>query len=288
MGSCKACPANSHSAKGSTRIADCACVLGYYDELADSDDVSCILCPVGANCSNPGLTLDSLPLHKGYWRTGRTSAILSRCGDAASSDTACVGGSITAAASDLCKPWTTGPYCTLCNITDGSRYYDSGTSSCLECTGDAAATMVGLVLAVLAALLLPLALLAVLRKRFSKLLSRLINVYEGLSLRGKIKQLIALYQIGTQLENVFRVPMPSAVASLLDKLAVAFAGATSMPRARLAKVAQCSKAAGALEATCTCTCAFAFVQPHAMRFAGVLALNRLLRPANGLPRSRHL
>ena len=55
------------------------------------------------------------------------------------------------------------------------------------------------------------------------------NVFEALSLRGKIKQLIALYQIVTQLEDVFRVPMPSAVASLLDKLAVAFAGATSLP-----------------------------------------------------------
>ena len=87
----------------------------------------------------------------------------------------------------------------------------------------------GLIVAVLAALLLLLALLAAFRRRFSKLNSRLMNIYEGLSLRGKIKQLVALYQIVTQLENVFRVPMPSAVASLLDKLAVAFAGATSLP-----------------------------------------------------------
>ena len=116
-------------------LCDCACAVGYYDELTDSDDVSCVLCPFGADCSTPGLTLVSLPVQPGYWRTGYTSSVLSRCGDAASSDTACVGGTITAAASDLCKPWTTGPYCTLCNVTDGSRYYDSDKSSCSECAG---------------------------------------------------------------------------------------------------------------------------------------------------------
>ena len=46
-----------------------------------------------------------------------------------------------------------GPYCTLCNVTDGSRYYDSDTSSCprhRQATGGA----VALVIAVLAGALL--------------------------------------------------------------------------------------------------------------------------------------
>ena len=61
MGACKACPANSYSREGSTSIANCVCVLGYYDELMGSDDVSCVRCPVGHNCSTPGVTLGLRP-----------------------------------------------------------------------------------------------------------------------------------------------------------------------------------------------------------------------------------
>ena len=46
----------------------------------------------------------------------------------------------------------TGPYCRVCNVTDGSRYFDSSQSACVQC-GDTAATLlaalVGIVLAVL-------------------------------------------------------------------------------------------------------------------------------------------
>ena len=44
------------------------------------------------------------------------------------------------------------------------------------------------------------------------------NLYLGLNLRCKLKQLITLYQIITKLETVFQVPMPAAVQTLLNTL----------------------------------------------------------------------
>ena len=106
---------------------------------------------------------------------------------------------------------TTGAYCTLCNVTDGSRYYDSDTSSCLACSDDVTAATIGLVLGVMAAVLVALATLVLIRRRFSKQCGRLykwgINLYLGLNLRSKLKQLVTLYQIITKLETVFQVPM---------------------------------------------------------------------------------
>ena len=122
-------------------------------------------------------------------------------------------------------------------------------------------------------MLLLLALWAAFRRRFGKLYSRLMNVYEGLSLRGKIKQLIALYQIITPLEVMFLVPMPPAVASLLDRLPVASAGSTCMPSLQ---EGQHSKAAEAFE---TCTRALS----PTVCSTGALGLFRLLRSSNGLP-----
>ena len=34
-------------------------------------------------------------------------------------------------ACQVCEEWTDGPYCTLCNVTDGSRYYKA--SRCMPC-----------------------------------------------------------------------------------------------------------------------------------------------------------
>lgn len=31
----------------------------------------------------------------------------------------------------VCEEWTSGPYCTLCNVTDGSRFYSE--SRCMPC-----------------------------------------------------------------------------------------------------------------------------------------------------------
>ena len=109
QGACTACPEHSESLPGSIRVSDCYCERSFYDELPDSPDVVCTLCTVGTACDSDGLTLASLPIAPGFWRTSSASANVLRCPDAAQNDTACVGGP----GPELCKPWTTGPYCKL-------------------------------------------------------------------------------------------------------------------------------------------------------------------------------
>ena len=143
---CQQCPKFAVSNENSASVEDCKCPEDYYDSEPAAEKVSCELCPIGSDCSEPGLTLTRLPLRPGYWRTNDNSSDLRRCPDASSPDT-------TACANmngSLCKPWTTGPYCRVCN--DGSRYFDSGQSACVQCRDTAAtslAALMGITLAVL-------------------------------------------------------------------------------------------------------------------------------------------
>ena len=118
-----------------------------------------------------------------------------------------------------------------CATSPTARATTADTSSCLECSGDVTAT-VGLLVGVVAAVLVALATIAVFRRRcskqFERLYKRLENVYLGLNLRSKIKQLFTLYQIITRLEDVFLVPMPEAVQNLLDKLSVVTPDASAL------------------------------------------------------------
>ena len=213
--SCQPCPEGSTSPEASISIAACLCYEGYYDELIAGGGVSCRICPVGADCREPGLTLETIPLERGYWRKSSSSVELRACDGASSGHTACIGGNGT-----LCKPWTTGPYCTLCNVTDGSRYYDKSEMACLPCEEGATATSVSIIIGAVLILVLAVLLLAVCRARASRFSQRLVSMYGALNLRAKIKQLISLYQIAARIPDVFLVPMPQAVTSVLMKLDV--------------------------------------------------------------------
>ena len=105
QGACVACPEFSESPPASISLGDCQCERNFYNEISNGTDVSCKLCPIGTACDLAGLTLASLPLVKGFWRTSNASSGILRCPDAAQNDTACIGGP----GPELCKPWTTGP-----------------------------------------------------------------------------------------------------------------------------------------------------------------------------------
>ena len=143
--SCTPCAENTWSTEGSSSCDSC---LRDYYAINDPGDVECRRCPFGSACEGTGNTLDRLPLQPGFWRTNGNSSDLRRCPDASTPDTsACanINGS-------LCKPWTAGPYCRVCNVTDGSRYFDSDQSACVECGGTATtslAAFIGITLAVL-------------------------------------------------------------------------------------------------------------------------------------------
>ena len=77
-GACKQCPSMSESPMASTSIAACECMAGYY-ALWEADTLSCEPCPIGANCTEPGLTFERLPLDEGYWRAHTNTTDVRRC-----------------------------------------------------------------------------------------------------------------------------------------------------------------------------------------------------------------
>ena len=233
-GACQKCPEFASSLPGSAHKSDCRCVEGYYDAINRLEDVACLPCPFGSVCQTSGSTLSTLPLLPGYWRTSNGSSDLRRCPDASSPDT-------TACANVdglLCKPWTTGPYCSLCNLTDGSRYFDVSQSACMPCGDTAAMSLAPIVIIIIAVLLL---LCWCSWKQPCKYL-RTVGGRALSPMRAPVKQMITFYQalpfwhaapvfyplltsvspafaqIATRVEAVFGVSMPASVAALFQAL----------------------------------------------------------------------
>ena len=96
------------------------------------------------------------------------------------------------------RRWLTGPYCRLCNVSDGSRYYDSEESECLVCEGNAAAPLLLGCGALLALIIVVLFFVRFQPHRHVPSLIRLAHwlarLFDQLSLRSKCKQLLGFYQ----------------------------------------------------------------------------------------------
>ena len=185
------CTDNAIAAAGSSSVSACKCVKGYYDAIDDPIDVECHPCPIGSACEELGSTLALLPLLPGYWRTSNQSSDLRRCPDASSRNaSACAN-----IDGQPCKPWTAGPYCRVCNVTDGSRYFDSAQSACVEC-GDTAETSLTALVACLVGITLAVLLLLCWcgwRKSYKRLR---FMAYQALQkIRAPLKQIIAFYQV---------------------------------------------------------------------------------------------
>ncbi|CAM9335907.1 unnamed protein product, partial [Choristocarpus tenellus] len=87
----------------------------------------------------PGVTVATLALEKGYWRTSNTSVTILGCYN----KDACLGGVDT---EEYCAPGYTGPYCTVCS----EGYAPYLVYSCRQCTGGSktkAQAMAGIILA---------------------------------------------------------------------------------------------------------------------------------------------
>ena len=103
---CQRCPTDARSGAASTRVQDCTCGRGFFDQT-NGGDVTCVVCPTpGSECTTGGLTLATLPVASGHWRWSDASTDLRRC----EFEDACVGGT-----GDPCAPGLTGPYCQLCS-----------------------------------------------------------------------------------------------------------------------------------------------------------------------------
>ena len=89
---CLQCPANSvTNGTAATSPRHCTCIAGYYNMWLTNETVECFQCPVGSRCANEGVTLATLPLITGYYRSSNTSSDLRRCLDFGESS-GCVGG----------------------------------------------------------------------------------------------------------------------------------------------------------------------------------------------------
>ena len=218
MGACKSCPENSNSAEGSVIIAACKCDQGYYYNEPESGAAECKACPAGSSCPHAGTTLASITMKPGYYRVSNTSIDLRQCPDSSGDSSGCTGG--VGLGEGPCKPLLHGPYCQLCTVIDGTHYYSSGESDCLECSGDTFAG-VGLAVGIVLAGLLLVGVFIKYRpdrkyERFSQLRRRLRIISMQISLSAKLKQCLSFYQVATRIADVYVVTMPNAATQLLN------------------------------------------------------------------------
>ena len=137
---CRRCPLHATTLReGTASIKDCVCEGGYYLSPLTA---TCELCPIGVDCSmREGITLDDLPVQRGYWRPSAGSKDVRRCPDAGSgcqgarntnicnaTTSACRGGE---SPEGLCAETTSGPFCRLCNssFTTGRTFFVASTST---------------------------------------------------------------------------------------------------------------------------------------------------------------
>jgi hypothetical protein len=153
---CEAVHSGSYTVRpGAVARAECVCPLNRL--LLNG---SCKSCLEGMSCSRAGLSLATVPLKPGYWRTGPDSTHVLFC-----PSLHWAGGNVT-----YCAAGYAGPFCTLCD----PGLVSTASGDCTACTGLAAtpyalALHVGVVAAVAGAV-------AVLVRR--KGLEYLVKTYE--------------------------------------------------------------------------------------------------------------
>ena len=219
MGACRPCPDHATSLPNSSSERQCACDAGYYNEQPSrANTVSCAPCTAGAACpAMSGVTLEHLPLKRGYYRTSTSSSDLRRCPDFGNSS-GCIGGWVDG--EGPCASWLRGPYCRLCNVTDTSRYYDATRSACVPCEGGVEAPL-AIAISVIVAVAAVVAVWAWRKPhRTVPAIARLggwaWRLFAQLALRAKLKQMLSFYQVATRISDVYVIPMPEAVERLLS------------------------------------------------------------------------
>jgi surface protein len=107
--SCKRCESTLKGSitihPGSTSKVACICPKETYDGGASE----CLPTEEGMRTDQAGMSLKSLQLEPGYWRTGTNSSDIRECPN----DGACIGGTIGSNTS-MCREGHAGPYCDLC------------------------------------------------------------------------------------------------------------------------------------------------------------------------------
>jgi hypothetical protein len=200
-------PDSTSTFDGAQSISDCVCdAFTYFDHRIGSDG-SCESCVGmrGVDCTRAGMSLETLRILPGYWRTGSLSTNVLHCwnpeaclGSANSTDMgeAGIDGSGTGFnSSGYCAAGYEGPYCEIC--MDG---FSSVFGACEECgaktTGSVIWTIVGIIFMIL----------------FVIFTGRIINGFskktkKALVISGKL--FVSTIQILMAVPQVFEVVLPA-------------------------------------------------------------------------------
>ena len=231
QGKCLYCPPNSDTdGESKTSIADCVCEDGHYALLSNAT-LECVVCPVGVNCIERGVTLQHLPLLEGYWRAHSNTTDVRRCpGNIdGSACIGCLGDACATANFTGCKHGTSGPYCSLCDQGDGEQqtYLDGNRMECLPCNQGNATPLY--VLGGALALVGLLGVVAAWRKRRTARRGKAAPAARKAPswwkrharsikrrLKIKVKILFSFYQITTKVAETYLVTFPPSVESTLE------------------------------------------------------------------------
>ena len=104
-------------APGANASSQCVCRPNYYAHgernrsAPSARRLSCASCPPGTDCSELGITLDTLPLDLGFWRYGSQSTEVYDC----RMRDACLGGPLNATTGRArCSDGHSGVLCDVC------------------------------------------------------------------------------------------------------------------------------------------------------------------------------
>lgn len=198
-----------------TSPASCACGLGKFSEPLDADnpestlgavckDCSDIDLPEGVNCSKIGLTLATLPVKDGYWRSSKDNHNIVECENTESC--------IRASPDDNCTAGHTGPICSVC--TEGFNKNAFGV--CAPCKSAGASIGFYALSGILGIVITSFAL----RRMFGRERLSVASVTEAINnatndkkhwsnrLKTKAKILTSFYQIVSKLPSTLAVQYP--------------------------------------------------------------------------------
>ena len=214
---------------GTIEVSGCVCRDGLY---LKGDTNECEHCPAkGSNCRAKGITLDELPLERGWWRVTPTSSDLRRC----NVEGACTHPNQTQAAlrrrisaatwaDRQCAVGHRGPLCGACD----EDFYSAALGKCERCGGSAWQSWlaVGIVLAAAVGALGFMLLrgddaessLSNGQSRWRVRVAGAANVLlvRARRLNSKLRICVAMYQMLTQLGTVFTIPYPAVYKSSMQ------------------------------------------------------------------------
>ena len=206
----KSVPGSTSTFDGATSTSDCVCeALTYFDAtLGDGKCESCVGMR-GVDCTLAGMSLETLRIEQGFWRTGPDSTNVLRCYNpeacigARNMTSAGIDGSVDGNVTlDYCAEGYTGPYCEVC-----ADDYSGSFGSCRKCGDGGGASIAWSIVGFFALLL------------FVLFFGRMVNGFSKKTKKGLLiasKLFISTIQILMAIPQVFEVVLPNNFMAFLS------------------------------------------------------------------------